>query len=93
MLHMYTMHCGSHCAILLLSSVLAQQCTAFKYVFCRIGESSEPEIEDCEEIWDEEEGQVIEELQLIRDVGAPSPVTDSQLQSTSLQSRALSQWF
>ena len=27
-------------------------------------ESSEPEIEDCEEIWDEEEGQVIEELQL-----------------------------
>ena len=28
MLHMYKMHCGSHCAIL-LSSVLAQQCTAF----------------------------------------------------------------
>ena len=53
-------------------------------------ESSEPEFEDCEEIWDEEEGQVIEELQ---DVGAPSPVVDSQLQSTSLQSRALSQWF
>ena len=56
-------------------------------------ESSEHEFEDYEEIWDEKEGQVIEELQLTQDVGAPSPVVDSQLQSTSLQSCALSQWF